>query len=70
MEAATERREQLETEERERTKKSRDDPMGKAMEVIAKASLTKSGEEGERAKDPQDLLVFARAVNKVDSSLE
>ncbi|KAL3625133.1 hypothetical protein CASFOL_030587 [Castilleja foliolosa] len=75
MEATKEKREQMEKEKQQNIK----DPMGRAKEIIEEAIISKSdyGEnkvgasaDEHKAKEPEDVLAYARAVHQKDSLLE
>lgn len=77
VKASKERKEQLAKEVgggKERTDVHREghatsfDPIAKS--VIREAIITDGGGGKDVAKNPDDVLVFSRSVNKVDSSLE
>ncbi|XP_058189155.1 uncharacterized protein LOC131306749 [Rhododendron vialii] len=74
-----EERERMMKKEEERGEevhsKMPEDPATKAKEVIREAIVSggddqRDDQEEDKAREPDDVLVFSRAVNKVDSSLE
>ena len=76
MESTKERKEKVEKGQTEQ--KGSVDPIAKAREVLQEAVISKddgkaqgdNNDEKEGAKDPDDILVFARAVHHTDSSLD